>query len=621
MEKMRNFLNSWPGRLVLIGALVPMAFLGVGTFGGPKIKPNELIKVGDRVVDVSTFQAELNAERNALIESGIDASLIDEQALIQIVLKRLTDKALLENQASVLGMTVSDEMITQLLQQFPVFQDNGQFSNEKFASYLQQNGLTKDVLFQIERLRLSLRQLITSILGTAIYPDSQVSRLIDLQLESREVWVNRYKWQDYADQVSVSDAEIQAYFEQNQQSLTKPATVDLSYIELDASQLKVDEPSEEEIRAQQAAYLKENGINAGPQLAQILLTGADAEERAKQIRAKLDAGESFEALAKQYSDDPSGANGGDIGTFNPNVFGNDGVAIERALSGLGVGQVSQPVKSGFGYHIFKITKLNDNSAILANARNELLARAVQFKRSQAFEELSAKINTMATDGMGAADIAKQTGLTVAQIAAYPQTDNDTALNQPAIIAAAFDDFTIQNQGVSPNILVGEKNIWLQPSNYQPARALSFDEAKPVIKQRLIQQKASKLAMAAAQQAVEAAKASPAELARLTTPSANIGMSTRINPLLDSLELASLFLNQSGNDKDVWAVQTESGASVIVGGKVQKSSESPLSAEDRMRVVAVIRDNIGADQLEDYVHYLRQSSEVVINEDALKAQQR
>ena len=67
------------------------------------------------------------------------------------------------------------------------------------------------------------------------------------------------------------------------------------------------------------------------------------------------------------------------------------------------------------------------------------------------------------------------------------------------------------------------------------------------------------------------------------------------------------------------MQTEEGASVIVGGVVNDSSESQLSATDRLRAVAVIRDNVGADQLEDYVHYLRESSELVINQDTLKAQ--
>ncbi|MPX53622.1 peptidylprolyl isomerase, partial [Moraxella catarrhalis] len=201
--------------------------------------------------------------------------------------------------------------------------------------------------------------------------------------------------------------------------------------------------------------------------------------------------------------------------------------------------------------------------------------------------------------------------------AYPQTNNTTALPQPAVIAAAFDDFTIQDQGVSPNISLGEKNVWVQPTNYEAERPLTFDEAKAQIKQTLAKQKAIELAMADAKKVADEAKNSG--VTALMTTSANIGMTTRMNPLLSPLELASLFLNRSAEGYDVWAVQTEEGASVIVGGVVNDSSESQLSATDRLRAVAVIRDNVGADQLEDYVHYLRESSELVINQDALKAQ--
>lgn len=612
MENMRNFLKSWPGRLVLIGTLIPMAFLGIGTFGGPNIQPNQLIKVGDQVVDVSTFQAEMNAERNALIQRGIDASLINETVLFETTLKRLTDRALLENQAQNLGMTVSDEMITQLLQQYEVFQDNGQFSNDRFAAYLQQNGLTKDVLFAIERLRLSLRQLITSIVGTAIYPNSQIAHLIDLQLEAREVWVHRYHWQDYVDQVEITDAQIQAYFDANQDTLIKPATVDLSYIELNPETLKIDTPTEEEISAQQAAYMRENGIADGRQLAQILLTGANANARAAEIQTKLAAGESFETLAAQFSDDPSAGNGGAIGAFNPAVFGQDAAKVEQVLSGVGVGQVSRSVETGFGVHIFKVTSVSDNAPNLASMRDQMMDRAAAFKRSQAYEDLSARINIMATDGMGVADIAKETGLQVQHIQAYPQMNNTTALAQPAVIAAAFDDFTIQDQGVSPNVSLGHKNVWVQPSNYQASRPLTFDEAKVQIRETLAKQKAIELAMA------DAEKAAAANAESLRVPNANMGMVTRTSPLLSALERASLFLHQSG-DQDIWAVQTEEGASVIVGGPVQKTNESQLSASDRAQAVAVIRDNVGADQLEDYVRYLREVGDLIINDEALKAQ--
>lgn len=618
MDKMRNFLQSWPGKLILVGTLIPMAFLGVqGTFGGPEIQPNQLIKVGDQVVDVTTYQAEVNALRNELMKQ-IDASLINEDALAKQVLDNMVNRALLENQSIALGMTVSDETITRLLQQDPAFQDaNGQFSNDLFAQFLQQRGMTKDVLFQTFRLQLSLRQLNASILGTAIYPNSQVSRLLDLQRESREVWVHRLNWQDYVDQVEITQAQIEEYYNANKDKLISPATVDLAYIELDPQALKIDTPSEDEIRAQYSSYLKEKGLSDGRQLAQILLTGADAEKQAADIKKQLDTGVSFESLAKQYSQDPSGATGGNIGSFNPSVFGQDAAKVEQALSGLGVGQVSQPVKTGFGVQIFKVTQVSSDAPSIDSLRDELIDKAATYKRHAAFADLSAKINTMATDGVGVVDIAKELGLTAHTISAYPQTNNKTALSQPAVIAAAFDEFTIQDQGVSANIAVGDKNIWVQPSNYQASRALNLQEASEQIKQTLAKQKATELALADAQKRVEQAKADGAK--GLMTANANLGKVTRLTPTLNPQESASLFLHRAATGNDVWAVQTTDGASIIVGAPVESVAESQLSDADRRKTAQLLRENVGEDQLKDYLQYLKDTNEVIINEDALKAQ--
>lgn len=610
---MRKFLQSWPGRLVLVCTLVPMAFLGVqGTFG-TSISPNELIKVGDQSVTVSAYQAELNTARSNLLQT-VDASLIDERTLGDEVLQSMISRALLQNQTQFLGMTVSDEAITRLLQQEPAFQSNGQFSNDLFAQYLQHNGLTKDMLFQDFRTQLSLRQLTAGVLGTVIYPENQVKRLLDLQLEAREVWVHRYAWQDFADQVSVSDAEIDSYYQKNQDTLVRPDTVDLAYIELNPQTLKVEAPSAEEIQAQYQSYLSERGISDGRELAQILLSGDDAKARADAIKAKLDAGESFEVLAKQ-SDDPSGEQGGFIGAFNPAVFGDDAGKVTQALASLGVGDVSAPVQTSFGYQIFKVVKQGDAPSA-ASLNDELTQRAIEHKRQVAFNDVIVKINDLAANGMGITDIAQQVQLEPKSIKAYPKTNNSTALPQPAVIAAAFDEFAVEDQSVSANITLNDKTVWVQPSNYQAAKPLSLQEASAQIKALLTKQKASELALSAAKSA--ATEVAAKQGAGLMTPKANFGIVTRHSTSLSPKERASLFLHKSeGND--VWAVATDDGASVIVGAPVASQSSSQLNPAERLSAARMIRDNVGQDQLMDYVQYLRDTNEVIINESALNAQ--
>ncbi|BDG48522.1 MULTISPECIES: peptidylprolyl isomerase [Parageobacillus] len=77
------------------------------------------------------------------------------------------------------------------------------------------------------------------------------------------------------------------------------------------------------------------------------------EKTAKEIKAKLDKGEDFAKLAKQYSQDPgSASNGGDLGWFGPGKMVKE---FEDAAYQLKVGEISDPVKTEYGYHIIKVT--------------------------------------------------------------------------------------------------------------------------------------------------------------------------------------------------------------------------------------------------------------------------
>lgn len=603
---MRSFMQSWMGKAVLIITLIPMAFLGVQSFsGGGQIAPDQAVKVGDTAIDTSTFQSEVNDYRARLLEQ-VDGSMIDDKALHDEVLNSLIDRALLENQAQFFGMTVSDEAITRLLQADPTFHDaNGQFSNDIFAQYLQSRGMNKDMLFARFRTQLSLRQLTGSILGTALYSDDQIGRLIDLQSQSRQAWRIRYDWRDFADKVTVSPAEIETYYNANKASMTQSPSVDLAYVSLTAADIKTAPVTEEEIRAEYEASMQSSG--GGTQLAHILLTGSDAESRAKDIKARLDKGESFEALAKAHSDDPTGESGGEIGTYNPALFGSSSAAVDNAISGLGVGKVSEPVKTNFGYHLFKVTS-KENAPSLDGMRDELTKKASERKQANALNEMIAKINNMAAD-MGIADIAQETGLTAKSIKGYTKENNTSELSEPVVITAAFDDFAINDQSVSPNITLADKTVWVQSTNYQEAKTLTLSEASEKIKAILTKQKAISLALNAAQ---DKAKESPETIIKSAQ---NLGTVTRQSQSLLPTERASLFTH----DKDgmsVWTVATEEGASLMVGEVIQNVASAEISEAERLSASAIIRDNIGQDQLQDYLHYLRDTHEVQINEQVI-----
>jgi peptidyl-prolyl cis-trans isomerase C len=89
------------------------------------------------------------------------------------------------------------------------------------------------------------------------------------------------------------------------------------------------------------------------------LTDEEALAKAQDIRKKILAGADFATLAKAESDDPgSGAKGGDLGKFKR---GQMVAPFDKAAFALPIGEVSEPVKTQFGYHIIKITARTSKS--------------------------------------------------------------------------------------------------------------------------------------------------------------------------------------------------------------------------------------------------------------------
>ena len=615
MDKLRDFLKSWPGRILLILCLSPLALLGVESYFGGGVDPNQIAQVGEASVGMSEYQTAVNSRRSELLDQVDDASLLNEDVLHEQVLKGLIDRTLLEQQAGKLGMTVSDDTINRLLRQEEIFKDaEGNFSNDQFSNFLRQRNMTKDQLFAEFRNQLSLDQLNASIVGTAVYPMQAVSQLIDLQLESRNIWLHRFNWQDYAEQVKLSKGDIQAYYDANKDKLKSAAMVDLAYLQLSPQAIEVNEVSKEDVQQQYEAYKQSLAVVDERKISQILLTGKDAKARADKIKARLAKGESFAKLAKTESDDPSGETGGAIGSFNPTVFGNDAPAVEKALEGLSTGDVSAPVKTSFGYQIFTVTEDNGSKIpSLESMRAELTAKAKEYKRQEMYADKVTAINDLAADGFSIEDIAQQENVALKRIKDYRKENNKSVLAQPAVIKQAFDEFTIHDQAVTAGIEVGNSTVWVQPSNYRPTKTLSLSAATPRITQILRQQKATELALKEAKKLAAGIK-TPADIGKQPVKLQALGEVNRQTTQLTEKERGLAFSQQAAaNGVVAVASETEMGATLLVGDRIKTEQQSPLSDAQRAQTAAIIRDNLGQDQLQDYLDYLRMVYKVEINE--------
>lgn len=621
MEGLRQFLKSWMGKVLLILCLAPLVVLGLESYFSTQVNPNEIVKVDDTSIDTSTYQNIFNDRRQILVQQVGDASAINENVLKKQVLQSLIDRALIENQINKLGMTISDEVITEMLKKEPAFLDsNGKFSNDLFANFLQSRRMTKEQLFQSLRTQMTLAELNSNIVKTAVYPMTAINNIIDLQSETRPLWIARLKWQPFASQVTISEKEIQDYYNQHQKELKSQEMVDINYIEVNKNQINVPAPTAEEIQQQYQAYLTSQKNQQQHEVAMILMSDEKAQTTLENLKNQLDTKKAdFATLAKQYSEDEGSKNsGGNIGSLTPEMFPNDYENVITAVKALKEGEVSAPIKTQYGYHLFKLMKISgDTPASLDSMKDSLTEKALAHKKEVAYQDLVKKINDLAVDGSTIADIASQENLSAKTLKNYPKTDNNTTLNQPAVINAAFDEFALQDNSVSVGIELADKTVWVQANNFRPVKNLSLSEATEQIRQTLTEEKAKDLALAQAK--TIANQVQQKNSVNVSADFVELGKVGRQMPILSPEERSVAFSQPATADKlAVMTQKTSEGASVIVGGVIEKTSIAQLTDEQKKQTARMIRENIGQSHFEDYLAYLRSQAKIKVNDKALNA---
>jgi peptidyl-prolyl cis-trans isomerase SurA len=113
-------------------------------------------------------------------------------------------------------------------------------------------------------------------------------------------------------------------------------------------------------------------------------TESDVKNRLMQIKERLDNGAaSFADMARQYSDDPSAAKGGDLGWISP---GDTVPEFESTMNTLQPGQISEPVQTPFGWHLIEVVERRTQDMSEENARMQARQQIRIRKSAEAYED-------------------------------------------------------------------------------------------------------------------------------------------------------------------------------------------------------------------------------------------
>ncbi|HLV77238.1 MAG TPA: SurA N-terminal domain-containing protein [Marinobacter sp.] len=454
----------------------------VATVNGNEITEREFL----RTVQLETQQRLMQMENP-------DQSLLDEDQIRQEVLEALIQEAVLAQDAINQGLELSDADVDALLTQMPQFQVDGQFSRDRFVAAVRNLGMGVAEFRESLRKNYVVSQIRATIAQTGLAVPAQADQLLAIQNQTRDFRVLKVDARDIADQVAVSDEEIERYYEANKAQFQEPEQVTAAYITLALDTLaEAVEVSEDDVQA----YYQDRADDFAREerrASHILIEpGAGAEETIAQIRQRLDDGESFADLAEEFSiDTVSAREGGDLGFAGRDVYDQ---AFEEALFAMDEGEVSGPVETSFGVHLIRLEEIRRSDVpALAEVEAELRDELSRARATERFAEVRAQLADAAYAADDLAGPAEELGLQVQEVSGVTREGGPGPFGHAGLVRQLFSDDVLEG-GYNTELIDIENNVAVvaRVREHQEPRQRELTEVEADIQEVLKQQTLRKM---------------------------------------------------------------------------------------------------------------------------------
>lgn len=480
--------------------IITFAFVGLNSYFDDTDAGYQAALVNDQKVTVNEYQIAYSNEQRRIQQmfgENFDPDMFDDQ-IKKTALDRVIDTAIIVQQAEKLGMRISDEQLARQVQNINQFMEDGKFSQAVYQQTLEQAGESVAGFEYRVRRSLMADQLVNGIIQSSFATKDEIELTHRLREQAREVAYVSIPLDPFKEKVQVTDDEIAAYYNENKDRFKTAEQVKLDYLELSVDSLMdsmtVDEDELESYYEEQ----KDRFITPEERRASHILIefGDDADKakaKADSVYEKIKAGESFEKLAKEYSDDiGSAAEGGDLGYFAKGIMDAN---FEDTAFSMNVGEVSKPVRSEFGYHIIKLVDIKASEGkSLADVRDEIEAEIKKQKAEKAYfdkVELLANIAYETPDSLEPAK--EELGLKIKTTGYISKRGGPGIFSNRKVIDAAFSDDVLKENLNSEAIELNNRTIVLRLNDYKPAQAKPLEEVSAQIKATLINDKALEMA--------------------------------------------------------------------------------------------------------------------------------
>ena len=568
LDRMRRHKGwlKWSLGLVVLAFIVFYipSFLDDPTAIGVGALPGEVIaEVEGREVTAGQFLQRYNSQIQAYrtaYGSQMSDQLLRQMGIDQQILQQMIDEQASLVEAERLGLTVSDEELAQQIFSIPGLQENGRFIGEQRYELVLRSQIPPMTKAQFEdnlRRSLMIDKLRSALTDWMTVADADVEREFTERNEKVKLQVVALTADRFRDQVTVTDADVAAYFEMHTADyrIGEQRKVKMLVLDREQAQAKTIVPAGDVQRYYNdniAQYQTPEQIRAS----HILLTTAGkdeatVQEQAEDILKQARAGADFAALATTFSEDEgSKVNGGDLDYFSR---GRMVPEFETAAFAMQPGQVGDLVKSQFGFHIIKVV---DKKAGVTRTFDEVRPQIEeQLKAQRTDQQLTARATELAgriDDPSDLDTVAREQGLMVTESEFFGREDPIPGLGAAPQVALAA--FSLADTAVSAPIASPRGPVFLTVTQKREPRTPELDEVRDRVRDDAIRARATELSrqraasiaasLRSASNFAAAAKAQgfearDTELIARGTPLPDVGVNPEIEKAVFSLPVGSV----------------------------------------------------------------------------------
>lgn len=486
LSKIRENSQGVFAWIILILICVPFALWGIQNYVGG----------GSEAVIISVdgqefFQQEVN-QAYAQYSQNNSARNIPEAIMKKQALDKLIQDELLWQFAQTQNLVASDKAAKTFIKSLEYFQTDDEFDKAIYKAQLASQRISSAEFINRIKKVLVMAQFKRSVIESNFATEKDLEYFFKIQNQQRSIEVISIALEKLKQ--PPANEEIEKYYQQHQDNYLTAEQVAIEYVELSLDELaKQVKPSEEQLKTyfekQKYQYISKERRKISHIL--FAFNKESKNDDKQQLKRALEAKQalehkSFSVLATEVSDDElTAAKGGDLGLFNVGVMEK---SFEDVASSLKLGEVSEPVKSAFGYHLIKVTELVPSEAPSFNEIKDKISTA--FKKTEAentFYQLGETLAEVSYENPNSLQaVAEALAITIEKTKLFPKNpvageiNKQAIFSHPKIIKMAFSENVLQGNNSEPIDIGTDSLIVLRLLEHKPATLKALKDVKASI---------------------------------------------------------------------------------------------------------------------------------------------